>query len=452
MTKNIEQVINNVRNSVSEDEIERGRQLLEKNAKPVVNNKVVVLSKKKEVLGKVKLATNGISKDIADKLNDGSKETISENRLAEIIDNLTSEDDKKDFDIMKESESIDNKEIKESESTVMDMKVDPETGTFIPQNSDVSSADVDIDDVLKDDIIPLDNQKLMKGIEDVFAKYTDLDGDDGVKLLRAIINFRNDPKYPVYNYLPESIKKMCRSMALRKSLSGFHEAAKDLVNTFLNDLRIDNEIINIQDSINKVLNINNIGDQYCDNLRELMEDKLLNAAEKAKETDPKKSELWKNISNAFTDSYKMNRELDYINNNKSRIKKEIFKESYNFIRLLNKINYKYENNKIGINNIKDAVVVLSRKLDKKYTIIDIKKFIALYYLVTKNYNPENTVEHFFMFYTISNILSLDYVRENKFKTELLSNINIVLDKLEEVCPNGFISSKCENRKSGKHKS
>ena len=104
-------------------------------------------------------------------------------------------------------------------------------------------------------------------------------------------------------------------------------------------------------------------------------------------------------------------------------------------RTCSEFNRKYYNNTFKINDVGMTIGVLDRKLDKKYNISAIKKFIVAFINYTKNFSPSNIPEHVFMYYFIQNILALDInVPENsqiEFNDLLINNINKFLDLIIE---------------------
>ena len=111
-------------------------------------------------------------------------------------------------------------------------------------------------------------------------------------------------------------------------------------------------------------------------------------------------------------------------------------------RAIQYFNYKYtlrKNKKLIIKDMSNVPMILLRVVnksgqDRTFTMDDVYQYVMLLCEVCKNYSPDNPVEHQFMYYSVNNIIALDFVEMEKseFNKELIQNIVKVIDKIHEV--------------------
>ena len=82
--------------------------------------------------------------------------------------------------------------------------------------------------------------------------------------------------------------------------------------------------------------------------------------------------------------------------------------------------------------------VLSRKLaDTEYTEDDFRKLVMLLCKVSQDLKADNVVDHAFMYYSVSNIIALDYIdigsaNLSEFSKTIIENVKALLAKIKEI--------------------
>ena len=85
--------------------------------------------------------------------------------------------------------------------------------------------------------------------------------------------------------------------------------------------------------------------------------------------------------------------------------------------------------------------MLDMKLNGDIHINDIKKFFILFYKYTLNFNPSVVEEHTFMYYTIMNIITLNFLDlyekedENEFLVKVKNGVMNVINTIKECDEN-----------------
>lgn len=247
-----------------------------------------------------------------------------------------------------------------------------------------------------------------------------LTDEDALQFTKVLLKHNRKEKFNVLKELPESVISIARTMAQTNNTRDVATTARFLMDYISREIRIDQEYIDLQDTIKQELsNIPEFTDQYADYLKEKMEDDLLQKADLLeKEGKIDKAEVLRKVSKAFTDSYKMDRLIEAINNGEIR---RLDKKVKRINNLMRDFNYKYKESRFMINDIGLIENILIRKVD--ISMEDALLIIACICEYTKNMSPEVPEEHAFMYYTIKNILSLDYITSRSdFQTELKQNI------------------------------
>lgn len=385
----------------------------------------------KENVEEINKLTKSLSPSIKEKSDLINKKNLSDkevDRLFEIVGDECSDEEKADAKLIQDIKEQDNKgEGLTAEEA--DIDIDPISGEMKVGEKAIKKENIALTDINKDS---LEAQEFTKDAKAIVG--SDLSSDDSMQLLNVIGRFERHEKFSVYNALPESVKASIRQMAKTSNIQILQGISKEILKEFIKTLKINKEYIDFQESLKNELKIPNLSDMYADYLRDLIENKLAAKADRIAARAPGKARVLRLIIEGFRDSYTMNRELEFLNSHSSNMMDKMLKKRIKkFDHLIDEINHKYKDTKLVINDIRDAMFVLGKVLDKKYTDKDIEKFIAVYYYVTRNYIPEHLGEHSFMNYTISNIKNLQYGDlTTDFNQNLLNNIYKVLDKIREV--------------------
>ena len=250
-------------------------------------------------------------------------------------------------------------------------------------------------------------------LKDILKSQNIKDIEDALKISELVKRRINGEKFNPYNELPESIKSMLNLQLMqfgapmdKKSRSYaadmlIDDLANEYSNKMLSDL--DSSIKDIEKEFKQMNDdiIKDIGETYIT----LDEDRIAAFDESirvAKENnDLEKVKKLEDIKKAISDSYNL---TDFKEFCKSVKIKKIEIEKPN-TRVFSMFNQKYINHKNVINDISQCPTILSRHLSEDH-IGNLKVCIA-FCKYCKNMNPDNIVDHSFMYYFIRNIIAID---------------------------------------------
>lgn len=283
---------------------------------------------------------------------------------------------------------------------------------------------------VKDDLI-------VKAIKEIL----DISTTDAKKTLEVIKEYRSLSKdekeeYSAFMKLPESIRRQINRMT-GGSKTHRNDIAKSFIEQIIREAILDNEIGKVQDlmgSVAKELDISNTIDMYSKYQKGLMEDNLRNHSKKLREegqTD--KADQLDKISDAYHQSYTLEVLIEDINTNggKYRIKPiEIEKIE---TRVFDSFNAKYINSEFTIPDIREAFVIAVKKF-REYEVYDIKKFFIVFCKYCRDFVPENVEQHTFMYYTLMNIITLNFEdvdADNEFAKSIRKSVSNVIEIIKE---------------------
>lgn len=366
-----------------------------------------------------------------------TREQLTDSQIEELVNTLkesVSEDVKNLREINNSTyplNTINKPELMEGEVL---MEIDAKTG----ENKIIGSASEVLSDngVTVDNIIDGTDEDLLDSVtikDETYDKLNEMgiSEEDAILLTKLITRRLNKEKFSIYKELPNSIKNMVRSMCGSNNINQLQACSEIVLDQFISELKIEQEFIDFQETLKKEMDIPNLVDMYGEYLRESMEVKLIEKANQIQETDPEKAKILLEISAAYSDSYTFARQLKaFANNDKEcrRLDKEIKK----YDRYCTEFNYKYKDTKFKINDIKLVEPTLRRVFEDSIYNSYIKEFIILFCRICRNLDANNVVEHSFMYYTIKNILSLDYldIHSDMYST-IKNNIEMVLKAIED---------------------
>lgn len=267
--------------------------------------------------------------------------------------------------------------------------------------------------------------------------------EDTVQLFNVMMAYHKDSKYPVYTNLPAPYKKMVDSIALssgpRISAAEKGKVAKMMVENLYEDVMSNQAIVDLENTIKDELNVDSMMTEFGKDMKKMMEvDLLARASElekashheenkEAKEKLKKKANQMREISKSFTEAYTLQPLKIAL---EEGVIRRLDKKVRHLKGLIESFDFKYKESKFGINSITLIRPVLIRVF-MDYEVETIDEFIALICEYTKNMDADNPVDHTLMYYTIKNILSLNYIlEEDEFARELISNIKSTLDLIK----------------------
>ncbi len=319
--------------------------------------------------------------------------------------------------------------------------VDNKTGEFKLMDVGIPDidADVSLSDIVGEQTFDLNEVEITRDMvkTKIGADYAgdNMSDEDSAQLFEVMMRFKKGEKFNVYNALPEAIKRPIDKMAIEAgSSTNKNNIAKLVVTQFMSDLQIDKAFIDFNDAIQKELKLMNFTEMYSEHRLEVMEVKLLESADHIESENPEKAEMLRSISRIFTDTYMMGTMRNALNNRKNR---QFIKDTSKYSKICRSFNSKYENSKFKINNVMLLLGILNRKFadNPEITEEDIMRFIMLFCRECEMKNSNNILDHVFMYYTVQNILMLDYANDtdesNMFTKQLLSNIIDVIMLIRE---------------------
>lgn len=289
------------------------------------------------------------------------------------------------------------------------------------------------------DKIEITDKLIAKACKDLF----NLDQASINKITKLIKEYRplsedQKDKFNVYRKLPDKLKMMIDSSSPGKD--GRNLLAREFIDEIIQAACVDTEFNKVKDlmgSIAKEMDIKNTTKMYTEYQQGLFETNLMQHRDNIKEENPEKAALLDKIINAFRNAYTFENLIEAYKTNGGKYKpKKIELEKFEN-RILDNFNLKYINSEFDIPNIRQAYHMLDKKLPADINIDDIKRFFVLFYKYTKDFSPSNVEEHTFMYYTIMNIITLNFMDiydekdENEFLDKVKNGVINVINTIKE---------------------
>ena len=277
--------------------------------------------------------------------------------------------------------------------------------------------------------------------------------DENEVLASIILRRINGENFDIYNALPDSMKREVDSITAKAASKASEVGAnpKQLISRILIDDIIKQfkaEMTGGTFDIDTMLsgfdkNMEKIQDEMSTEVGKMMlsldEERKLEIDEAIKRCEEQgkyeaKEKLLK-MKNCIDDSFTLEKFSEACKNIK--IKRGDLKKPD---RVFNTFNFKYENHKNNINNIKDCIFFLSRHLPN-YTNTHKLMLCLAFCKYCLNFSPDDIEEHTFMYYFIRNIIVLDRINPKgaiyetmdeggkKFYDTFTKNLSICMDNL-----------------------
>lgn len=363
--------------------------------------------------------------------------------------------------IQKTLEENKSEEVKKMEEAISNVEVNPdapleegditvapnEIGKLVEVQADVEEASTDIYADLFEEAgiheeIDFEKQELkdelvIKAIKDILG----LKDEDANKTLEVIKEYRSlseeeREEYKAYMVLPYAIQKEINKMT-GNTKTHRNDIAKSFIEQIIRDSIIDEEIDKVKDlmgSVAKELDISNTIEMYTKYQKGLLEDNLKNHAIKLREEgNNEKADQLDKIAEAYHQSYTFENIRNEIINNGGKLKFKHIELEKPESRVFSLFNNKYETSQFMIPNIQEALEIAVDKLPE-YDVKDITKFFVIFCKFCKNYTPENIEEHTFMYYTLMNIITLNFEdvnEENEFAKSIKKSLKDIIDLIIE---------------------
>ena len=331
-------------------------------------------------------------------------------------------------------------------SKVSDVMID-ESGRTIINEEPGSLSSVKVDDNGADTVKRIMEQgtkeitelpseeKINKELQDMY----DLDEKDTFIVFNIMQRMQKGEKFSVYNAMPDKIKGLVGAAMAANNIPVTMEnrniVARALIDDMLNDIKTDDEFIELNDALKELAEIPSVIDFHAENYKEVMEVKIPEAAEKCKEEKPEVYKSLMAIVDAWHDTYTFRRQNELLDSSESArnsVTKRIDEVYKNFTR---DFNFKAEKSKYIINDINLVFRALKAYFGDKYKDEIYKSFVCLFIRVSINLDFNKPEEISFIYYSIKNIISLEFVNKDKvldFNKELTSNIETFLDRIKEL--------------------
>ena len=376
------------------------------------------------------------NKKVLNQINENGEVILTDEQVDEIV-NVLEKERKSILEVPTEEEPY---ELIEAEANV---KVDPKTGTYtVLSEKDNELANKKISDSTITEVVKNINND--DQLEKEYLESMVDNPEEALQLFEVVNRIRAGEKFSVYNALPQTIKNVVDNLNTG-SIAMRNEIAKDLMKTFIEGMESEKELIDFNEAFQKEIQetVGDLSELYST----VLEDRCGKLEEVIKELESKgkneEANTYKELLNASKDSYSLVSQLDALDN-MSGIRKSLrraTKPGY-LDRAIEYFNYKYKlrkNKKLIIKDISNIPVILLRVLskyvpDRTFTMDDVYQYVMLLCEVCKNYSPDNPVEHQFMYYSVNNIIALDFVEMEKseINKDLIQNIVKVIDKIHEV--------------------
>lgn len=328
------------------------------------------------------------------------------------------------------------KECEELQSEVVTVTASQETGEIlVTETEDIhKDTDLSITDIAEGKLGEKNEEAFTENVKNAITNQFELSDAEVGDLLTVIMRYKAGEQFSVYNALPLTIKNLVNKLAMESGASRnqYNMFATMIIEQFINDANIDQEFVDFQKSLEQELKIPSVIDMYTEHLKERMEVKVLESADRLQEEYPEKAETLRQISKVFTESYKLNRLKEYFDSN-AKLRRKIATYANQCNRYCGDFNYKIKDSQYKINDPSIMVRALNKVLPNDITTEDVKKFVVLFCKSCENLDASNIVDCAYMYYTVKNIVTLEYSDEVKtdFSKELISNIIDLINYIKE---------------------
>lgn len=279
-----------------------------------------------------------------------------------------------------------------------------------------------------------------------------LSEEDAIALVSLIKAYKENKSINVYPLLPKIMKDTVEEIAKANnmSMSEYNKIAKAVLEEFISNAEFEQEYIDIQKSLDDILDMPSVVDMYSEHMREVMEEKIPEVSEKIKDEDPKTAELLLNVKKSFTNAYTFSYAKEMYENT-TRIRKLVRRGNERELALATRtFNARNKGTKFILSNPYELPEVLKLVLIEKpseakeksesnkteisdnykhiiemnITESDICKLGILLFESCNTLDVNDIVDASYMYYMLKNIITLKLTGEGKtnFAVELINNI------------------------------
>lgn len=279
-----------------------------------------------------------------------------------------------------------------------------------------------------------------------------LSEEDAIALVSLIKAYKENKSINVYPLLPKIMKDTVEEIARANNMSmtEYNKIAKVVLEEFISNAEFEQEYIDIQKSLDDILDMPSVVDMYSEHMREVMEEKIPEVSEKIKDEDPKTAELLLNVKKSFTNAYTFSYAKEMYENT-TRIRKLVRRGNERELALATRtFNARNKDTKFILSNPYELPEVLKliliekpneakekcelnktevsdnykRIIDMNITESDIFKLGILLFESCSTLDVNDIVDASYMYYMLKNIITLKLTGEGKtnFAVELINNI------------------------------
>ncbi len=311
------------------------------------------------------------------------------------------------------------------------------------------------EDMTKDEEDILDHIPTTENISKELKEVYDMSEQEILQMMMVIERLRNNETFSVYNNLPEKMQNLVKagmaSNGITPTMENRNITARALLEDILHDVKNDEEFIELSKALKEITQIPSLIDFHSENYKEVMEEKLVEVAEQCKEEKPEISKSLLAISDAWKDTYTFTRiykNLDDKESYRNSVTKDI---DHWYPKRVRDFTFKAEKSKYIINDMNIMLRALNKYFGNKYPEYIYKAFICQFYYTTMDLDFNKPDEIAYVYYTIKNVISLEFVNKEKmldFNQELVANLTRLLDYIVEL--DKAYQERIKNRK-GKNK-
>lgn len=373
--------------------------------------------------------------------------SLTEEQIEKIKDTASEVDLSEDTSLMRSIESGEvSIDIENDTETVTEEKlvnIDPVTGKAMSvlDEEDIPPA-TEFDEFLKEEFgdvedVEVSDESIIKTINKIYG--SGFSAADIMNIIQLVKKYQNGEDVK-YKDMPASIKsKIAQAIISEKSsiYAGNIEIKDQMARSFIENIAMESfsvEITKIHTDLNESIDkyikdeMGSVVSKSTISQRDILERKVLEIADKIEDEKPEDAAKLRNVSKQFTESYTYeSMKKMFMETGKLKIKKfELEKPN----KVYQAFNFKYAKTKMVIRDISMVEPILDRNLPDNISLDDIRKFLIVFCKYCKNFNPDNIVEHTFMYYFITNICTLDVHKKsntedrsaNDFYNDLINNI------------------------------
>lgn len=336
-----------------------------------------------------------------------------------------------------------NNENKPLEAEVLNTIPNDPSSLLVADSNDYNKSDISLFDMDKDTIHNMIEEELTNSISSSAKDMFDMDDESIINILSIVREYKKDNKYPVYKNMNPKLQSMIRTIANNTTgtFVSVNNIAKQLIQSFIDEAEMDQSFIDLEKSLDEVLNMPSIVDMYTEHMEEVMNTKIPEMVNELRSiNENEKADKLEQVKQSFDDAYDLHL-LKEKYNSVTRIRKAVRRDyCTNVKRYCDDLNYANKKTKFIMNDANllghalYKVFIEDRLTDNTdITINDIEKFIILLCMSLEGLDREDLPQAAYIYYLIKNIIILQHTEESKtdFSIKLINNIKNIIYYIRE---------------------